>query len=294
MKVSFIGLGTMGYPMAGHVSKAGHSVVVYNRSAEKAQNWCKEYAGSSAPTPALAAKDGDIVLTCVGNDDDLRAVYLGEEGAFQQAKAGTLFIDHTTASAEVAKELHQVAQERGFLFMDAPVSGGQAGAVNGVLTVMIGGEQSDLDKAKPILDCYAQATRLMGPVGNGQLTKMVNQILIGGVLSGLSEGIRFAQTAGLDIAKLVDTLKYGAAGSWQLENRGETMAKDEFDFGFAIEWMHKDLGICLAQAKEMGLALPLTQSVDQSYQDLMAEGHGRQDTSVLIKAFDKKDVDQTA
>ncbi|MDE8604759.1 NAD(P)-dependent oxidoreductase [Marinomonas sp. RSW2] len=288
MKVSFIGLGTMGYPMAGHVSKAGHAVTVYNRSTEKAQNWCKEFTGIYAATPALAAQDSDIVLTCVGNDDDLRAVYLGLDGAFQNAKAGTLFIDHTTASAEVAKELHQAAQEHGFFFMDAPVSGGQAGAVNGVLTVMIGGEKSDVDKAQPVLDCYAKASTLMGPVGNGQIAKMVNQILIGGVLSGLSEGIRFAQKAGLDVATLVDTLKHGAAGSWQLENRGETMSKDEFDFGFAIEWMHKDLGLCLAHAEKMGLMLPLTQAVDEDYQDLIAEGRGRQDTSVLVKAFDKK------
>jgi|TARA_R110001632_G_scaffold90403_1_gene194266 3-hydroxyisobutyrate dehydrogenase len=288
MKVSFIGLGTMGYPMAGHVSKAGHTVVVYNRSSEKAQKWCEEHTGTFANTPALAAQNSDVVLTCVGNDDDLRAVYLGLDGAFQNAKVGTLFIDHTTASAEVAKELHQAAQERGFFFMDAPVSGGQAGAVNGVLTVMIGGEKNDVDKAQPVLDCYAKASTLMGPVGNGQIAKMVNQILIGGVLSGLSEGIRFAQKAGLDVATLVDTLKHGAAGSWQLENRGETMSKDEFDFGFAIEWMHKDLGLCLAHAEKMGLALPLTQAVDQDYQDLMAEGRGRQDTSVLVKAFDKK------
>ncbi|MEP7730689.1 NAD(P)-dependent oxidoreductase [Marinomonas primoryensis] len=288
MKVSFIGLGTMGYPMAGHVSKAGHTVVVYNRSSEKAQKWCEEHTGTFANTPALAAQNSDVVLTCVGNDDDLRAVYLGLDGAFQNAKVGTLFIDHTTASAEVAKELHHAAQERGFFFMDAPVSGGQAGAVNGVLTVMIGGEKNDVDKAQPVLDCYAKASTLMGPVGNGQIAKMVNQILIGGVLSGLSEGIRFAQKAGLDVATLVDTLKHGAAGSWQLENRGETMSKDEFDFGFAIEWMHKDLGLCLAQAEKMGLALPLTQAVDQDYQDLMAEGRGRQDTSVLVKAFDKK------
>ncbi|NLQ17036.1 NAD(P)-dependent oxidoreductase [Marinomonas sp. M1K-6] len=288
MKVSFIGLGTMGYPMAGHVSKAGHSLVVYNRSTAKAQKWCEEYRGTFATTPALAAQDADIVLTCVGNDDDLRSVYLGPAGAFQHAKAGTLFIDHTTASAEVAKELHQAARERGFLFMDAPVSGGQAGAINGVLTVMIGGSQRDLDKAQAVLDCYAKATSLMGPVGNGQMAKMVNQILIAGVLSGLSEGIRFAQKANLHIATLVDTLKHGAAGSWQLENRGPSMAKDEFDFGFAIEWMHKDLGLCLAQAEKMGLTLPLTQTVDQDYQDLIAEGRGRQDTSVLIKALDKK------
>lgn len=288
MKVTFIGLGTMGYPMAGHVSKAGHDVTVYNRTTAKAKAWCEEYSGHYAQTPELAAKDADIVLTCVGNDDDLRAVYLGESGAFLSAKPGTLFIDHTTASAEVAKELNAAAFEKGLLFMDGPVSGGQAGAVNGVLTVMMGGEPSHLAMAQPILDCYAKATTLLGPVGNGQLAKMVNQILIGGVLSGLSEGVRFAQKAGLDIATLVDTLKHGAAGSWQLENRGVTMSKDEFDFGFAIEWMHKDMGLCLAQAEKMGLSIPLTKAVDQDYQDLMAEGRGRQDTSVLIKAFDKK------
>lgn len=288
MKVTFIGLGTMGYPMAGHVSKAGHNVTVYNRTTTKAQAWCEEYSGSFATTPALAAKEADIVLTCVGNDDDLRAVYLGTDGAFQMAKPGTLFIDHTTASAEVAKELSAAAQEKGFLFMDGPVSGGQAGAVNGVLTVMMGGEQSHLEMAQSILDCYAKSTSLLGPVGNGQLAKMVNQILIGGILSGLSEGVRFAEKAGLDMPALVETLKHGAAGSWQLENRGATMAKEEFDFGFAIEWMHKDLGLCLAQAEKMGLSIPLTKAVDQDYQELMAEGRGRQDTSVLIKALDKK------
>ncbi|WP_394180463.1 NAD(P)-dependent oxidoreductase [Marinomonas posidonica] len=287
MKVSFIGLGTMGFPMAGHLSKAGHSVVVYNRSVEKAQLWCDRFAGSYAETPAVAAKDADIVLTCVGNDEDLKDVYLGQNGAFQCAKPGTLFIDHTTASAEVAKTLLHAANKKGYDFMDAPVSGGQAGAENGVLTVMIGGELAHLEKAKPVLDCYAKATSLMGDVGQGQVAKMVNQILIAGVLSGLSEGIRFAQQAGLDMATLVDTLKHGAAGSWQLENRGETMAKDEFDFGFAIEWMHKDLGLCLAQAEKMGLSLPLTQEVDDKYQQLINAGHGRQDTSVLIKALDQ-------
>ncbi|REG83699.1 NAD(P)-dependent oxidoreductase [Marinomonas pollencensis] len=288
MKVTFIGLGTMGYPMAGHVSKAGHDVTVYNRTTKKAQAWSEEYAGAFALTPALAAKDAEIVLTCVGNDDDLRAVYLGEEGAFQQAQPGTLFIDHTTASAEVAQELNCAAREKGLLFLDAPVSGGQAGAENGVLTVMIGGEAAHLKLAQPVLDCYAKSTTLLGPVGNGQLAKMVNQILIGGILSGLSEGVSFAQRAGLDIPTLVETLKHGAAGSWQLENRGETMAKDEFDFGFAIEWMHKDLSLCLAQAEKMGLSIPLTKAVDEDYQDLMADGRSRQDTSVLIKALDKK------
>ncbi|BFM50053.1 NAD(P)-dependent oxidoreductase [Marinomonas sp. THO17] len=287
MKVSFIGLGTMGYPMAGHLSQAGHSVVVYNRSTEKARKWCETYAGQYEKTPAKAAAESDIVFTCVGNDDDLRSVYLGPHGAFAKARQGTLFIDHTTASAEVAKELHKAAQDKGFDFMDAPVSGGQAGAEKGVLTIMLGGNEDLLAKAKPVLDCYAQATSLMGAVGQGQITKMVNQILIGGVLSGLSEGIRFAQQANLDITKLVDTLKYGAAGSWQLENRGETMAKDQFDFGFAIEWMHKDLSLCLAQAEKMGLSLPLTQQVDEKYQQLIKAGRGRQDTSVLIKAMEK-------
>lgn len=288
MKVAFIGLGTMGYPMAGHVSQAGHEVAVYNRTTAKAQAWCEEYSGRFELTPALAAQGADIVLTCVGNDDDLRAVYLGQDGALQMAKSGALFIDHTTASAEVAKELNEAAQNKGCLFMDGPVSGGQAGAVNGVLTVMMGGEPAHLAMAQSILDCYAKSTTLLGPVGNGQLAKMVNQILIGGILSGLSEGVSFAQQAGLDIPTLVETLKHGAAGSWQLENRGETMAKDEFDFGFAIEWMHKDLGLCLAQAEKMGLSIPLTKAVDEDYQALMAEGRSRQDTSVLIKALDKK------
>ncbi len=287
MKVSFLGLGTMGYPMAGHVSKAGHEVVVYNRTTSKAENWCETYQGRVAVTPAEAAAQTDIVLTCVGNDDDLRSLYLGEQGALTQAKPGTLFIDHTTASAEVAKELHAAAKAAQCDFIDAPVSGGQAGAVNGVLTVMIGGDQAFIDRAQPVLDCYAKAATRMGDVGAGQMAKMVNQILIGGVLTGLSEGIRFAQKAGLDIETLVDTLKFGAAGSWQLENRGQTMAKDEFDFGFAIEWMHKDLGIALAQADTMGLKIPHTKAVDDAYQALMAEGRGRQDTSVLIKSLDK-------
>nr|WP_067215885.1 NAD(P)-dependent oxidoreductase [Marinomonas gallaica] len=287
MKVSFLGLGTMGYPMAGHVSRAGHDVTVYNRTPSKAQNWLEAYSGAMALTPESAANVSDIVLTCVGNDDDLRQLYLGEQGALTSAQPGTLFIDHTTASAEVAKELAEAAEAKACRFLDAPVSGGQAGAENGVLTVMIGGSQADIDEAQPVLECFAKAYTRMGEVGAGQLTKMVNQILVGGVLSGLSEGIRFAQQAGLDVETLVETLKYGAAGSWQLENRGATMAKDEFDFGFAIEWMHKDLGIALAQAQRMGLTLPYTQVIDSDYQGLIEDGRGRQDTSVLIKALDK-------
>jgi 3-hydroxyisobutyrate dehydrogenase len=288
MQVSFLGLGTMGYPMAGHLAKAGHQVTVYNRTTSKAEAWCQEYSGNLAMTPTQASADQDVVLTCVGNDNDLRALYLGEEGIIAAATPGTLFIDHTTASAEVAQELHQAALQGGCGFLDAPVSGGQAGAMNGVLTVMIGGDQALIDQAQPILDCYAKCATRMGDVGAGQIAKMVNQILITGILSGLSEGIRFAQKAGLDIATLVDTLKVGAAGSWQLENRGNTMARDEFDFGFAIEWMHKDLGIALAQAEKMGIKLPLTAQVDQAYQGLIEQGRSRQDTSVLIKDFDQK------
>lgn len=284
-KVAFIGLGTMGYPMAGHLSRAGLAVTVYNRTPSKVMSWCNEYSGDSQSSPALAAQDKDIVMTCVGNDHDLREIYLGEKGVFANATEGTIFIDHTTASAEVAKELAAIAQSKGFHFLDAPVSGGEAGAVNGVLTIMVGGNADTLESVREILDCYAKAITLQGPVGNGQLAKMVNQILIAGVLSGLSEGILFAQKAGLDIETLVETLKFGAAGSWQLENRGVTMAQDQFDFGFAIEWMHKDLGLCLDQADKMNLSLPLTQSVDQSYQDLIQQGQGRRDTSVLIKAL---------
>ncbi|MFT2110485.1 NAD(P)-dependent oxidoreductase [Marinomonas sp. 2405UD68-3] len=285
MNVAFIGLGTMGYPMAGHLSTQCDTVTVFNRTQSKAETWAQNHAGNWAATPALASHNKDIVFTCVGNDNDLREVYLGEHGAFANATTGTVFVDHTTASAEVAQELAKIASDKGCYFLDAPVSGGQAGAENGVLTVMVGGESAVLDKVRPIMDCYSKSIVLQGPVGNGQIAKMANQILIAGVLSGLSEGIRFAQKAGLDIATLVETLKYGAAGSWQLENRGETMAKDQFDFGFAIEWMHKDLGLCLDQAEKMSLNLPLTQDVDDKYQALITEGLGRCDTSVLIKSL---------
>ncbi|MCZ2721883.1 NAD(P)-dependent oxidoreductase [Marinomonas sp. 15G1-11] len=284
-KVAFIGLGTMGFPMAGHLSSSGYAVTVFNRTASKAEHWTQIYSGAWAKTPAEAAEAKDVVFTCVGNDNDLREVYLGENGAFAKASAGTIFVDHTTASAEVAQELAVIAMEKGCYFLDAPVSGGQAGAENGVLTVMVGGEASILEQTQNIIESYSKAIVLQGPVGHGQIAKMVNQILIAGVLSGLSEGIRFAKTAGLDIATLVETLKYGAAGSWQLENRGETMARDQFDFGFAIEWMHKDLGLCLDQAQKMTLDLPLTKDVDEKYQQLISEGHGRCDTSVLIKSL---------
>ena len=288
MKVSFLGLGTMGYPMAGHISRAGHEVVVYNRTLQKAQLWLQDYQGRLSKTPAEAAQQSDIVLTCVGNDDDLRQLYLSDQGALHGAKPGTLFVDHTTASAEVARELALAAQAKGCCFIDAPVSGGQAGAENGVLTVMIGGDQDAIDRALPVLECFSKACTRMGDVGAGQLAKMVNQILVGGVLTGLSEGIRFAEKAGLDIPTLVETLKHGAAGSWQLENRGETMAQDKFDFGFAIEWMCKDLGIALEQAQKMGLKLPYTEVIDQDYRALVGQGYGRCDTSVLIKALDNK------
>jgi 3-hydroxyisobutyrate dehydrogenase len=284
-QVAFIGLGTMGFPMAGHLSQAGHSVTVFNRTRLKAESWSQSYTGQWETTPALAAENKEIVFTCVGNDNDLREVYLGEEGVFSKAAPGTIFVDHTTASAEVAQELSRIARDKGGYFLDAPVSGGQAGAENGVLTVMVGGDASVLAKVQKVMDCYAKSVVLQGPVGHGQIAKMVNQILIAGVLSGLSEGILFAQKAGLNIATLVETLKYGAAGSWQLENRGETMAKEQFDFGFAIEWMHKDLGLCLDQAQKMSLSLPLTRDVDEKYQRLITEGYGRNDTSVLIKSL---------
>ncbi|WP_067211513.1 NAD(P)-dependent oxidoreductase [Marinomonas aquimarina] len=288
MKVSFLGLGTMGFPMAGHVSRAGHEVVVYNRTQSKAQAWLEAYQGSQALTPMAAAQSADLVLTCVGNDDDLRQLYLGEQGVLSGARAGTLFVDHTTASAEVARELAQAAQAKGCEFIDAPVSGGEAGAVNGVLTVMIGGSQTAIDRALPVLECFAKACTRMGEVGAGQLSKMVNQVLVGGILTGLSEGIRFAEKAGLDIPTLVETLKYGAAGSWQLENRGENMAQDKFDYGFAIEWMCKDLGMAIAQAEQMGLKLPYTEVINADYHELVKQGYGRCDTSVLIKALYNK------
>ncbi|WP_169568660.1 NAD(P)-dependent oxidoreductase [Sneathiella limimaris] len=279
---TFIGLGVMGYPMAGFLQKAGYDVTVYNRSTEKAEKWVAEYGGSFAKTPAEAAEGSDFVMACVGNDDDLRSVVLGDEGAFAGMAEGSIFVDHTTASSDVAMELAAIGKEKGIGFVDAPVSGGQAGAENGVLTVMCGGEQDDFDKAAVPIDCYAQSCKLMGGVGAGQMTKMVNQICIAGLVQGLSEGIHFAQKAGLDAEKVIEAISKGAAQSWQMENRYKTMIADQFDFGFAVDWMRKDLGICLDTADRIGATLPVTALVDQFYSDIQNMGGGRKDTSSLV------------
>jgi 3-hydroxyisobutyrate dehydrogenase len=287
-KTAFLGLGVMGYPMAAHLkNKGGHEVTVYNRTAAKAEKWVAEHGPSSSATPAKAAGGKDFVFACVGNDDDLRAVALGENGAFAGMSAGSIFIDHTTASAEVARELAETAAAKGIHFLDAPVSGGQAGAENGVLTVMIGGEQSVYDRAKPVIECYARMTGLMGPVGSGQLTKMVNQICIAGLVQGLAEGVHFGKRAGLNIEKVVEVISKGAAGSWQMENRHKTMNIGKFDFGFAIDWMRKDLGICLEEARRNGAKLPVTALVDQFYGDVQAMGGNRWDTSSLLARLEK-------
>ncbi|MEZ5829971.1 MAG: NAD(P)-dependent oxidoreductase [Dongiaceae bacterium] len=282
MKTAFLGLGVMGFPMAGHLKKGGHEVTVYNRTAAKSQKWVETHGGRSAATPAEAAKGADIVFSCVGNDDDLRSIVLGEQGAFAGMAKGTLFVDHTTASANVARELSEVAKGKGVHFLDAPVSGGQAGAENGKLTVMVGGDQGDFDRAKPVIDCYARACVLLGPVGSGQLAKMVNQICIAGLVQGLAEGMNFAVKAGLDPAKLVETISKGAAQSWQMENRALTMVADKFEFGFAVDWMRKDLGICLEESKRNGARLPVTALVDQFYAQIQQRGGKRWDTSSLI------------
>jgi 3-hydroxyisobutyrate dehydrogenase len=282
MKVAFLGLGVMGFPMAGHLKKGGHEVTVYTRTAEKAHKWVETHGGRAAATPAEAAKGMDIVFSCVGNDDDLRSIVLGEQGAFAGMAKGAIFVDHTTASANVARELGQIAKGKGLHFLDAPVSGGQAGAENGKLTVMVGGDQVDFDRAKPVIDCYARACVLLGPVGSGQLAKMVNQICIAGLVQGLAEGMNFAVKAGLDPAKLVETISKGAAQSWQMENRALTMVQDKFEFGFAVDWMRKDLGICLEEAKRNGARLPVTALVDQFYAQVQQRGGKRWDTSSLI------------
>ncbi len=279
-KVSFIGLGVMGYPMAGHLAKAGYPTCVYNRTASKAEQWCQDYSGSFALTPREAVKDADFVFVCVGNDDDLRSVIYGDDGVLAGVKESAILVDHTTASANVARE---IAQKASVAFLDAPVSGGQAGAENGVLTVMIGGDQAAYDAVKPVIMSYARAAELMGPVGSGQLTKMVNQICIASLVQGLSEGLNFAQKAGLDGAKVVEVISKGAAGSWQMENRGLTMLKDEFDFGFAVDWMRKDLDICLAESAKNGAQLPITKIVNDYYAEVQAMGGGRWDTSSLIR-----------
>lgn len=283
LNVAFLGLGVMGYPMAGHLARAGHKVTVYNRTSRKAEAWVAEFGGRSAATPKEAAKDASIVFCCVGNDEDLRSVVLGDDGALSSMRSSALFVDHTTASANVARELYQIAARQGVQFIDAPVSGGQAGAVNGVLTVMCGGDEPPFDLARPLMLAYAQAVTLLGPVGSGQLCKMVNQICIAGLVQGLSEAIAFGQAAQLDMHKALPVISKGAAQSWQMENRGATMVDDKFDFGFAVDWMRKDLGLVLDEAKRNGARLPVTALVDQFYCDVQHMGGGRWDTSSLIK-----------
>ena len=282
MKVAFLGLGVMGYPMAGHLTKAGHEVKVYNRTTAKAEKWVTEFGGQVATTPKDAAVGQEIVFACVGNDDDLRSITLGELGAFAGMSEGALFVDHTTASAEVARELDATAKSLDVRFLDAPVSGGQQGAENGALTVMVGGSQAHFDRAAPVIDAYARACILMGEVGAGQLTKMVNQICIAGLVEALSEGLSFARAAGLDAHKVVNVISKGAAQSWQMENRYQTMLADEFEHGFAVDWMRKDLSICLAEARKNGSALPITAAVDQLYSEVQSMSGGRWDTSSLF------------
>jgi 3-hydroxyisobutyrate dehydrogenase-like beta-hydroxyacid dehydrogenase len=282
-RAAWIGLGVMGYPMAGHLkSKASIPVTVYNRTGAKAEKWAAQFKDKTAPTPAEAARDADIVFACVGNDDDLRQVTTGPDGAFQTMKKGAVFVDHTTASADVARELHAAAKAKGLGFVDAPVSGGQAGAENGVLTVMCGGEQGDFDKAAPLIAHYSRMCRLLGAPGSGQLAKMVNQICIAGLVQGLSEAVNFGMKAGLDMESVVEVISKGAAGSWQMENRHKTMIAGKFDFGFAVDWMRKDLGICLAEANNNGVSLPITALIDQFYADVQKMGGKRWDTSSLI------------
>jgi 3-hydroxyisobutyrate dehydrogenase len=287
MKLAFIGLGVMGFPMAGHLAKAGHQVTVYNRTAAKAQAWTAQHGGALRATPAEAAQGAELVFTCVGNDDDVRAVTLGEGGALAGMGKGAVLVDHTTASAELARELDRAAKARGLGFLDAPVSGGQAGAETGKLTVMVGGEAASFQRAEPVMAHYGRAVTHMGPAGNGQLTKMVNQILIAGLVQGLAEGLNFATRAGLDAKKAAGVIAKGAAQSWQLENRFETMLQDKFDFGFAVDWMRKDLGICLAEARRNKSALPVTALVDQFYERVQERGGGRWDTSSLIHLLSK-------
>jgi len=287
-KVAFLGLGVMGYPMAGHLkTKGGHEVTVYNRTSAKADKWASQFGGKSAKTPKQAAEGQDFVMCCVGNDDDLRQVTLGSDGAFAGMKKGAVFVDHTTASAEIARELYDAAKKGGFDCIDAPVSGGQAGAENGVLTVMCGGDAEPFARAEKVIAAYARACNLMGSPGSGQLAKMVNQICIAGLVQGLSEGLHFAKKSGLDIEKLIATISKGAAQSWQMENRYKTMAEGKFDFGFAVDWMRKDLGICLAEARRNGAHLPVTALVDQFYSEVQKMGGKRWDTSSLIARLER-------
>ena len=285
--VAFIGLGVMGYPMAGYISKAGHNVTVFNRTKSKAEKWIGEYKGKMAETPAEAAKDAEYIFTCVGNDNDLREVTFGENGVFKTIKKGSVYIDNTTASATIAKEIHEYAKKNGFGSLDAPVSGGQAGAENGALTVMIGGDQADFDKAKDKIDCYSKKMKLLGAAGNGQLAKMVNQICIAGLVQGLSEAINFGIKAGLNMEDVIEVISKGAAQSWQMENRYKTMIDDKFDFGFAVDWMRKDLKIAMDEAKNNGSLLPVTELVDKFYGEVQGLGGNRWDTSSLIKRFRK-------
>ena len=286
-KVAFIGLGVMGYPMAGYISKGGHNVTVYNRTGAKADKWIEEFKGKKADTPKDAAKDADYVFTCVGNDNDLREVTFGENGIFKSIKKGAVYIDNTTASATIAREIYSHAKKNGFGFLDAPVSGGQAGAENGALTVMVGGDQEDFDKALDKIDCYSKKVKLLGKSGSGQLAKMVNQICIAGLVQGLSEAINFGQKAGLNMEDVIEVISKGAAQSWQMENRYKTMLEDKFDFGFAVDWMRKDLKIAMEEAKNNGSLLPITEIIDKYYAEVQDMGGKRWDTSSLIKRFRK-------
>ncbi len=287
MRVSFVGLGVMGYPMAGYLAKAGHDAVVYNRTSAKAEKWIDEHDGSSALTPAAAATGAEIVFSCVGNDDDVREVILGPDGILAGIERGGIVVDHTTTSATISREIHAQAAEMGVGFLDAPVSGGQAGAEAGQLTVMVGGDPDVFERAAPVIDCYARAITLIGPVGSGQLAKMVNQICIAGVVQGLAEGLHFAQCAGLDPAVVIESISKGAAQSWQMENRWQTMVNNEFEFGFAVDWMRKDLGIAIEEARRNGARLELTELVDGFYSEIQAMGGNRWDTSSLIARLKK-------
>ncbi len=287
MRTAFIGLGVMGYPMAGYLSKNDHDVVVYNRSTAKAEAWSAEFRGSVALTPFEAARDADVVFCCVGNDDDVREVLIGERGALQGLSKGAVIVDHTTASAELARELYADCKALSTDFLDAPLSGGQAGAENGQLTIMVGGDQSVFDRVSPVMDCYAKATTLIGPAGSGQLAKMVNQICIAGVVQGIAEGLHFAKRAGLDQARVIASISKGAAQSWQMENRWETMINNEFEFGFAVDWMRKDLGMTLAEARRVGATLEMTALIDGYYSEVQELGGSRWDTSSLIARLEK-------
>ncbi|WP_411912653.1 NAD(P)-dependent oxidoreductase [Vibrio fluvialis] len=287
VNVAFIGLGVMGFPMAGHLSQAGYCTNVFNRTESKARQWAQQFSGEFFSTPKAAATECDIVFLCVGNDDDVRSVVYGDNGVLAGMEPGSVLVDHTTTSAELAEELANACQVKGIAFIDAPVSGGQAGAENGALTIMCGGEPAVFERVAPVMKSYGKQAALMGKHGQGQRSKMVNQICIAGVLKGLSEGLLLAQKAGLDVGQLVEVLKHGAAGSWQMENRAVTMSQGKFDFGFAIDWMHKDLNICLSEAKQMGIELPLTQQVDSEYQTLQQQGLGRMDTSALFKIYQR-------